>query len=689
MSTAPSPQPPQPKRLELRFHGRVIDHLGIQMYQSPVAAVAELVANAWDADADNVRISLPQTIQLDAEFAIADDGVGMSFAQCQDRFLVVGYNRRGDDPAAHTDRGRPVLGRKGIGKFAGFGIASRLDITTVSAENGEMTRFHLDLEAVRSGKEYADPEPIDIDVLEYLPPDDARRAQHGTTVRLSGLTIKRRSSPEAFARSMARRFLMHEQVEDFKVFVDDLDISAVGDEIGSVEFEYPRDLPPEYRDDVATRDGWGDETLPDGNGISWRIVFYGKPINEEELTGVAVFAHGKLVQRPFFFNLTGGLGGQHGQAYLSGRVEASFLDEQTEDLVSTERQRVSWEHETATPLLEWGQRRVQQLLRLWQQSRAEKKVAALTERLRPLGERLGRLPTEERRVIERALQNIARVSALDDDSFERIARSVLTVWEGGRLQGLIRELAASESFDDTKFIRLLTEVDVLTALHTAEAIRTRLEAIHALKAKIAGKELEKTLRDHVAQHPWLIAPEWDTFRIEKRVDHVLTDAARTSGIDKDPEWEGRIDLVLSAGRDLLVLEFMRPGATLDWNHVERFERYVRLVRAHLEGLTGSPFYQGRATGYVIADNVSRDGALVDKLNNLAQDGMLAMDWALLFSRAEASWREFLDILVERTPEDPRLRGVASGAVLPEEASDDQGAEGHPPPGAGREAGQPR
>jgi hypothetical protein len=81
--------------------------------------------------------------------------------------------------------------------------------------------------------------------------------------------------------------------------------------------------------------------------------------------------------------------------------------------------------------------------------------------------------------------------------------------------------------------------------------------------------------------------------------------------------------------------------------------------------------------------------LVDKLNNLAQDGMLAMDWALLFSRAEASWREFLDILVERTPEDPRLRGVASGAVLPEEASDDQGAEGHPPPGAGREAGQPR
>ena len=42
-------------KLFLRFHGRIIDSLGIQMYQSPVAAVAELIANAWDADAGRGR----------------------------------------------------------------------------------------------------------------------------------------------------------------------------------------------------------------------------------------------------------------------------------------------------------------------------------------------------------------------------------------------------------------------------------------------------------------------------------------------------------------------------------------------------------------------------------------------------------------------------------------------------------
>ena len=39
------------KKLYLEFHGRVIEHLGIQMYQSPVNAIAELIANSWDADA--------------------------------------------------------------------------------------------------------------------------------------------------------------------------------------------------------------------------------------------------------------------------------------------------------------------------------------------------------------------------------------------------------------------------------------------------------------------------------------------------------------------------------------------------------------------------------------------------------------------------------------------------------------
>ncbi len=58
----------------------------------------------------------------------------MTFVECQSRYLNVGYNRRSDDPEQLTSgRSRPIMGRKGVGKFAGFGIAGVVEVRTVSA----------------------------------------------------------------------------------------------------------------------------------------------------------------------------------------------------------------------------------------------------------------------------------------------------------------------------------------------------------------------------------------------------------------------------------------------------------------------------------------------------------------------------------------------------------------------------
>lgn len=71
---------PVKRALEFRFHGRVIEHLGTDMYQSPTAAIAELIANAWEADAEEVSITLPTGEISDASLiVIKDNGVGMTF----------------------------------------------------------------------------------------------------------------------------------------------------------------------------------------------------------------------------------------------------------------------------------------------------------------------------------------------------------------------------------------------------------------------------------------------------------------------------------------------------------------------------------------------------------------------------------------------------------------------------------
>jgi len=233
---------PDDKRLFLEFHGRVIEHLGIQMYQSPVNAIAELVANAWDADATAVEIELPATTtDPDATFIIRDNGIGMTFAECQEFYLAVGRNRRGGAVEERTAGGRPVLGRKGIGKFAGFGIAILMTVETVSGETGERTVFRLDLDDLT-----ADDEPRavrkEIGVVEYDPPDEGRRSDHGTSITLSRLSIHRAPSGDQFRLSMARRFLLHEGQADFLVSVQGEPLPQSYDAAG-FEYQFPRDLP--------------------------------------------------------------------------------------------------------------------------------------------------------------------------------------------------------------------------------------------------------------------------------------------------------------------------------------------------------------------------------------------------------------------------------------------------------------
>lgn len=185
MSTSIANSIPHGRTLTLNYSGRIIDHLGIQMYQSPVAAIAELVANAWDADATRVSISLPPSINPFAEIVISDDGIGMKFSECQDRFLNVGRARRG---SAGTERSpskqRRILGRKGIGKFAGFGIAQVIQVETVSQENGERTVFEMDINKIRTD-DYVSVNGTEIAVIDYNGPDDDRRKHHGTTIRLN------------------------------------------------------------------------------------------------------------------------------------------------------------------------------------------------------------------------------------------------------------------------------------------------------------------------------------------------------------------------------------------------------------------------------------------------------------------------------------------------------------------------
>lgn len=643
------------KELYLRFHGRVLEHLGIQMYQNPVDAVAELIANAWDANAEHVHISLPSAIGNGGSLIVQDDGAGMTFAECQNFFLEVGRNRRGSDPDEKTKgKNRPVLGRKGIGKFAGFGIAELVTVSTVSQDTGEKTVFQLDLNQLLEG-DYASVSKKPIGIVDYQGPSDTRKAEHGTTLTLARLTIDEVPESKRFARAMARRFLLHQSQSDFAVEVDGEPLPS-GLHLTGAEYVFPRD----YQDGEkpaglsVDEDGWGEETLPNGESIQWRFVFHKDTIDEEELRGIAVYAKNKLAQRPFLFLTTKGLEGQHGTEYLSGQVKADYIDQRARDLIATERQRINWNHPDTRVLLEWGQARLRALLKLWAGRRAQKRVERLEKKVARFSERLNRLEAREAKTVKRALKQLAQISTLTNAQFDELGEGVLTSWEHGRLRSLIDEIAEKRDLTQADLLEILLEAKVLTALNTAEAVLTKLRIVKRLKRRIEAGQLENAVRDFIAENPWLISPKWETFRVERSVKKLMSDAANTAGLDVT-EGNKRIDLALASGDHLLILEFMRPGKKIDLDHLNRFESYIDNVRRAVEATTAGRFKE--VTGYLVADKILNADEHRPKIRRLAEAKMFVMDWQTLLENAAITWKELLDVLTMRSPDDLRLKSL--------------------------------
>lgn len=105
----------------------VLNHLGRNLYRSFITVLGEAVSNSWDADANNVYI----IIDRDKNYmSIVDDGIGMSSDDFQNKFLKIGYSKR-HKGKTKSDKNRPYIGRKGIGKLALLSCAKEIEIATV------------------------------------------------------------------------------------------------------------------------------------------------------------------------------------------------------------------------------------------------------------------------------------------------------------------------------------------------------------------------------------------------------------------------------------------------------------------------------------------------------------------------------------------------------------------------------
>ncbi|BDV42144.1 hypothetical protein GURASL_10670 [Geotalea uraniireducens] len=126
------------KEYRLSVDPRILELLGPNLYTNIYYVLAELIANAYDADAKNVYI-----ISNKDDIRVEDDGHGMSYeAGDIAKYLnVAGVSRTTEDESKTKSGSRRKMGRKGVGKLAALSVSENVDILTVA--DGEKSGFVL------------------------------------------------------------------------------------------------------------------------------------------------------------------------------------------------------------------------------------------------------------------------------------------------------------------------------------------------------------------------------------------------------------------------------------------------------------------------------------------------------------------------------------------------------------------
>lgn len=373
--------------------GRTLEHLGVQMYKRRDTAIAELVANCWDAGAKNVHIHLPKSgayNQTTSTILIVDDGSGMNPEQIQEQYLVVGRNARRDDSRENPTR--PLMGRKGIGKLAGFGLAA--EMTVITWQDEIATELTLDVALLKRENGEADRVPIE-GIVGELP--SFATTPGGTRIVLRKLKHKTPPSIESLRKALSRRFSRRVRGEMI-IHVND---EPLGEPLLELENRFPE---TDY--EIAHLEG--------GGHVRYFYGFAKKPIASGEMRGFTVYVRGKTAQAPpFYFQAEATASGQHATKYMTGEIEADYLDEGTDDesdLISTDRQGIDWESDTLQPFREWGERIVREALREWANRKGDRMEDWISKDA-GLNARIQRLDLTSRKQVRKFIRTLGGADA--------------------------------------------------------------------------------------------------------------------------------------------------------------------------------------------------------------------------------------------------------------------------------------
>jgi len=617
---------------EVKFSPVVIKHLGINMYSTLPPVLSELITNSYDADATTVIIKINQ---LKKDIEISDNGCGMTEQELNNDFLKIGRNRRDTKPNKSPQYHRLVTGKKGLGKLSVFGICKSIYVE--SCKNGKINAFEMNYDTLLSQGEKD--EALKLDAI--IDNQDTTKNSY-TKIILKDLTRKTEIPVENTANSLLNRL---------NIFSDNF-IVTIEDEKNS------KTLTKKERDKVLYKDEQFFWIIPDDllNGkikldapttqyiqeknIKGKI-FTTKETLRDDLTGITLYARGKLANEPSFFGVK--LSNSHAYSYMSGTLEVDFIDEDSgEDNISTARNSLIWENDSMRQLKLNLETLIRKLGSLWKDLRREEKKKEIKES--------GAFDTtwyekitygsQEKKLAEK-ITNLV----IDSDMEINKATSLLTYVEGAFEFDTFIEYAREieENVDANKLLKLLQDWEIIESKEHYRLSLGRIETIEKFDKLINSNTLEvakkgiETMHSFLNKFPWILEPRISSFDEEVTYKNFLVKEFDDSS---EPAEDRRIDfLCKGSGNTIYIIEIKRAQKIIGLKELNQIKSYQRFIKSKLEENDRG---HTQVKAYIIGKESAKDKDVQEEIKESLMHDRFVLNYSQMLSQARRYHQEFID-----------------------------------------------
>ncbi len=545
----------------------VLKHLGLGLYSNVPAVLSEVVANAWDADAEHVDITIDSKV---GKITIKDDGHGMTVADANERYLTVGYERRRASGGATTPRlGRPVMGRKGIGKLSLFSIAKTVEVHSVRGNDRHGFVMNLDKieETIANGDE-GDYEPDEV-------APEAVGISEGTLITLTQLKRQLTQTSRWLRRRLARRFSVVGSSHGFEITLDGSPITIedreyfdkiqyiwtfglrgkdAQDECRNLERGVERPVGIECSDDSLAIEGWvgtakGAGQLRDAD-------------TDESINKIVIMVRGKLAQEDILEEF--GEGGVYSK-YIIGEVHADFLDlDDRDDIATTSRQRIIEEDPRYQDLKSKLKTELKVIQSEWTNLRTEEgpKLAIAIPQIDVWYKDL----TPDHKIAAQRLLGRINTLPIDDAAQKRqLFVSGILAFETLKFRHLLHRIDQISVENLGALGDVFSQLDDLEASAYYQISKDRLEVIRKLTNLVDDNAKERAFQEHLYKHLWLLDPSWErathTARMESQVAIKLDEVYESL---TEEQRRARLDIrYTTTGNKHVVIELKRASRIID------------------------------------------------------------------------------------------------------------------------------